>query len=151
MKKNASLLEIILTLPEKFEKRIESEMEDEIKVASEKWQINLTGSQKARILNNSRTQLGKKVSVVSRAPWTLDSETLKVVAATEKRGVFKIQLPPSNGTKYSVQLLRTHHEWKVDKEPTNESISIDEFYDFYIAQVIKWARTAVFYGVASYA
>lgn len=150
MKKNASLLEIILTLPKNFAKTIESEMEDEINVASQKWQLNLTGSQKLAILTSSRSQLAKKVSVVSRAPWTLDSPTLKVVASTEKRGIFKISLPQANGAKYSVQLLRTHHEWKVDKEPSNESVSIDEFYAFYVAQVIKWARTAVFYGVASY-
>lgn len=149
-KKKASILEVTLLLPKNFEKTLENEMEDEIKIASMKWGVRLSKDEKNTVLTSSRIQLANKVSTVAGAPWTLDSSKLKVIVATTKRGTFKITLPFVDGSKYSVNLIRVHHKWQVEQDPNNDSVPIEEFYDSFVSQLKTWARTAVLYGVGSY-
>lgn len=44
-----------------------------------------------------------------------------------------------------------HSHYMTVAEPNNRTVKLQHFHDFFLEQMEKWLRTAVFYGVASYA
>lgn len=150
MKKPENCLEVTLVLPKNFKQKIITAMNEEFTIASNKWGLSLNTEDKKKIIKNSITQLENKVSSIAGGPWTLSDEKIVVFIGTARRGVFPITLPAKEANKHSVSFIRTHDQWKVEQDPSSEAVSINKFHKFFLEEVERWARTAVFYGVGSF-
>lgn len=150
MKKEESALEVSLTLPKNFKQVIADIMHDEFTKANKKWGLSLNSDHEKSITENAWKQLTNKVSSVARRPWDPDSTALVVMISTNKKGVFSLTLPSREANKYTVSLVRSHDEWRVEQDPNHESVRLSDFHGFFINEVQTWARTAMFYGVGSY-
>lgn len=151
MKKAENALEVTLVLPKNFKSQVLSAMNDEFAEACKKWGLSLNTEDKKRVIENSLEQLSSKVSLVARRPWKLGDTELTVIITYSKKGVFPITLPSKEAKKYTVSFVRAHDEWKVEQDSVAEAIHIKDFHRFFTGEVVKWARTAVFYGVGSFA
>lgn len=151
MKKEKNYLAISLKLPKNFEKTLRASLEEEFDEAVKKWGVRLSQDERASVIYHSLKQLENKVSSVAREPWRTEDDTLIVLVSTEKKGTINLTLPDASTEKYAVEFVRAHDEWKVNTDPNVKAVPIGEFYDYYLAEVVKWGRTAVFYGVGSYA
>lgn len=151
MKKAENALEVTLVLPKNFKSQVNSAMNDEFTTACKKWGLSLNTDDKKLIMESALTQLSSKVSLVARRPWKLGDPELTVIVTYSKKGVFPITLPSKEAKKYTVSFVRAHDEWKVEEDSVVEAIPIKDFHKFFTGEVVKWARTAVFYGVGSFA
>lgn len=150
MKKEESALEVSLTLPKNFKQVISDIMHDEFTQANKKWGLSLNSEHEDYITTQAWKQLTKKVTAVSRRPWDPTSTSLVVMISTNKKGIFSLTLPSREAAKYTVSLVRSHDEWRVEQDPNHEAVKLSDFHEFFINEVKTWARTAVFYGVGSY-
>lgn len=139
---------INLNLPEDFYLKIKETMEDEIKVASKKWGVSLSKDKQDLIITHSQNQLRKKVSESAKTNWDYSSTiSIKVIASK----AVEINIPENTLTESKIKLVSTREGWEIDKESRDDAVRINDFLDYFVAKVHKWARDAVFYGVGSYA
>jgi hypothetical protein len=150
MKKAENCLEITLTLPKTYKRKLVALMEDEFLVASRKWGLKLNTEDKKRIFTHSIAQLEGKVFLITGTQWKSDDPTLVLEVATQKGNMFPIIIPSKEAEELAISLVRSHDEWRIDSEPNSEAVLLKDFYSFFLAEMEKWIRTAVFYGVGSY-
>lgn len=142
---------IHINLPENFINIVKDVMEDEIEVASKKWGVRLNTDDRRNIIRHSINQLQYKVSDNSRTAWDLgDTINVRVNIIGQKR---EITLPnPKIKEKSTTKLAKNKDGWKIEEEDVRDDlVPLAEFDEYFKNLIYTWARTAVFYGVGSYA
>lgn len=147
MKNNTKMI-IHLELDKNFIEEIKKEMYEEIEIASKKWSVALNTEDEDTIIVNSIKQVRRKTSENVRTNWDL-SDKITVKVNSIKKGI-EITLPAPEAANSPTTLIYTRDGWELDQEKRDESVSLADFDQHMKNQIIKWARTAVFYGVASY-
>lgn len=128
---------------------VRAEMEDELNVSCKKWGIHLNTESRDGIVVHSMNQLRKKVSESAKNNWDFDSKLSIRVSSVTRSG--DISLPSASMVNSKLRLIKSREGWEMEQEPSEESVLISEFPDHFKAKIKTWGRTAVFYGVASYA
>lgn len=139
---------------------------DELAVAERKWKVRLSEEEKAQLLGLSILQLQEKVShsfEKTTKPWQLGSDlTAKFHNSFDVEGSFIASKGKLTSSK-SVQKLKKkawlYREytgaWSIREEANEEypdlSVPLEESLEFIVETLKTWMRTAVFYGVGSYA
>lgn len=149
MKAVSNKIIIKINLGPDFNSIIEAEMADELMIAGKKWGIRLNTEDKDLILKHSMKQLQRKVSEAAKINWNL-SDTLEVKVSASK-GASDISLPDPMLENSRVRLVKSRDGWELEQEFSDESVRIGEFVEHFKAKIKTWARSAVFYGVSSYA
>lgn len=140
-------LSIIINLPEDFVKALTKEINDELSVAQRKWKVTLETKDKTLIRKAALAQLGSKVSSLSHSTWDLGDKLLINAAG----GSGSMTLPKKFKNDEHSAIILNKKGWEITDEESSSSIPLPEFYDEFIRTLYTWVRTAVFYGVGSYA
>lgn len=144
---------VVLQLSESLEGLITEQMGNELIVAQKKWSVNLTDEQVSTVLRRSIEQLEKKVNLFTSNEWKFCDKDLHLsfkdlTKARSSNG-------PSDdikGESYSTStrsLTRINSGWVITEEP-DQGTPFNELSELMEDQIRTWAKTAVFYGVASY-
>jgi hypothetical protein len=152
VKNDSNKLIIHLTLPEDFMTRLADTIEDELAVASKKWKVELNEDSRDIIRRHSRAQLRQKTAETSRSPWDLSSRVTVKVNATGTFAGKELELPVGlTAAAADLRLIRMRDGWEIDTEARDGSVALSEFSSFFQEKLLTWVRTAVFYGVGTYA
>jgi len=146
--KNNNKMIIHLNLDKNFIEKIKEEMYKEIEIASKKWSVSLNTDDEDLIISHSVKQVRRKTSENIRTNWDL-SDTLTVKINSIHKNV-EITLPAPEASSSTSSLIYTRDGWEIDTEKRDESVRLPDFRDYIQDQIMQWARTAVFYGVASF-
>lgn len=144
--------EAVFTLPSEFTSTLENAVEDEFTVAERKWGVVLNEEKREVVKRNAYQQLEGKVNAMARHRWTLEDETLRVaIQAPGASGrVITYPLAPAEASKLTEAALFAKETWRLDDEPTVDSIPLSTLDETMLTFMEQWLRTAVFYGVGSY-
>lgn len=145
-KKTGMILKI--NLSKNFIKSIKKTMEDELEIATKKWNIRLSEDERNNVIFHSINQLQQKVQAHTRLQWDL-SDILTVKVNSIKEGEVIIPDKSLKGPKIP-SLIKTKDGWTVDDEDRDQAIHLSKFHTYFQDLMHTWARTAVFYGVGSY-
>lgn len=147
MKNNTKMI-VHLKLEQNFIEKIKESMYEEIEVASKKWSVALSTDDEDLIIKHAISQVRRKTSENVKTNWDLgDLITVKVTSI--KKGI-EITLPSPEASSSPTTLIYTRDGWELDQEKRDESVKLADFRDHMQDQIIAWAKTAVFYGVASF-
>lgn len=149
LKTNTNKILVHLNLNEGFNEEINEALDDELNVASKKWGVRLNMNDRALILKHARNQLRRKVSESAKIAWNYDQK-LSIRVSSHKR-TSDINLPTSSPAATKIRLIKSREGWEIEQEPTEESVAVSDFLEHFKSLIITWGRTAVFYGVSSYA
>lgn len=142
-------MNVTIKLENNFLKKVRLEIEDEIKVASKKWRVNLNTEDRNNIVMHSFNQLFQKVTEISKNNWS--GEDIIEVRINTKRDIGVIELSKGVKIESDLRLLKLRDRWELAYDESDETIiPIDEFYEYFTGKIKQWARTAAFYGVSSY-
>lgn len=142
-----SNLSITVNLPKDFIKVLQKEINDEIAIAQKKWKITLEQKEKAIIKNATLEQLSSKVATLSHQTWDLGDKLY--IEAPGRSG--SLELPRKFKENESMSIVLSKKGWEITEEEAEVAIKIEDFYDELLNTIFTWTRTAVFYGVGSYA
>lgn len=149
MKLQPKKVNIIVKLEDNFLKKLRLDIEDEIKIASKKWRVNLNNEDRNNIVLHSFNQLFQKVSEITKNTWSGD-EVIEVRLNT-KKDIKDIEVSKGLKLDSDLRLLKLRDRWEIAYDDSEETIiPINEFYDYLTGKIRQWARTAAFYGVSSY-
>lgn len=149
MKTASNKIIVNLQVGSDFIEEIKREMLDELAISSRKWGIRLNTEDSDLIVNHSMNQLRKKIAESIKTNWDFGEKISIKVNAPGKTG--DINLPDKSFNKSQLKLMKAREGWEFEQEPSEDSVLIKDFLEFFKNQIKIWARTAVFYGVASYA
>lgn len=171
MTKKAEYDYITLTLPTDFYYSLVDIAEDELQVAADKWKVTLIESEKEEILGHANKQLVKKVEDITYSPFSLFNEEVKIRILDERASALDENGNRDDSVEYKHKKAVLHiskdyvdnkdfldvnivfnvtHGYSFVDIATRKTVTVSEFYQYFINSVEKWMRTAVFYGVASY-
>lgn len=158
---------ISLKLPSDFYYTLVDIAADEVERASKKWKVKLSEEEREDILEHSSAQLVKKVEDITYHPYSLYDEEVKIRVLDERKDVpkeFKEKVSSKEPifvvNKESISddvflgvntVFNATHGYSFVDIATRRTVLTDEFYAHFMESMEKWLRTAVFYGVASYA
>lgn len=149
MKTPPNRIFIHLKLGNDFMDEVRAEMENELDVASKKWGIRLNLEDRDLVMKHSLNQLKKKVSESAKNNWEF---TPKVsIKVTSPKRASDITLPDPALTNSKVKIIKSRDGWELEQEYSDESVLIGDFHEHFKSRIKTWARTAVFYGVSSFA
>lgn len=143
-----SYLILNLELPESFLQDLEAIINDEIAIAQKKWKLRLTDEQKQIVFDNARTQTRLKASTIAKQPWDLGSKLSLKVPYTRNT---QLELKPGVPIDKKINLVITKDGWVIAHEEAENPVHISDLLAKQIKVLEKWARTAAFYGVGSFA
>ena len=147
-----NIMQLVVTFSDDFPEKLSQVIKDEMEVASRKWGVDLYGDNKQIIADNSITQVLRKVSKISGSRWLDFSDSKLIVnVETEKSSQPSIEIFENSTHLPPIKLAKIHEQFIVNNDPNKETVSLDEFYAYFTDQIEKWLRTAVFYGVGSFA
>lgn len=149
MKKKDLISKIHITLPEDYKDQLDEVFDDEFTIAQEKWGVKLNEYQREKIYTNSFLQWQGKASYVSKNPIDLTSNILTFNIRNPSKIMPDYTLPKKY--KENPPLMEIQVGWVFGKEEGKPYVLLNDFYDYVLARAEKWLRTAVFYGVGSYA
>lgn len=127
--------------------RVEEVMTDEFDVACVKWGVSLDANLKNEIFDFSWRQLHRKVESLTNHPFRPESEYMKV-------DVKKVEPNEENSddpNDYDCMIIRVNDGWRASDDESSDRFPVDELCTTIVDSVLMWSRTAVFYGVGSYA
>lgn len=149
MSRKISRVMIHLHVGEKFVKELRETMEDEMVIASKKWNVALSSEKQDHVIDSAFSQLLTKISEVAKVPWR--GEPILQIRASNAGSLKKDFSLPAEAKKYrDLSVVRMRDGWTFTSDESDDVVPIPEFYDEFVTMVHQWARTAVFYGVASY-
>lgn len=147
---------ITIILPKSFPSKVQKAVSDEIEVASKKWKVRLSEAEKKTIVENVYPQLNLKVSETFGHRWELGETDLRVTLFSD-RGWPGIE--GTEVTRYGSTLGIKLEGVEIGYSPGKGFIITDrgeynarppkELYATVHELILRWARTAVFYGVSS--
>lgn len=142
-----STLTINVTLPSDFLSLLDEEIDNELASAQAKWKIKLTEAQIDTVKTATREQLRSKVSTLSKNTWDLGVKL--TISASGGNGTLAItsKSKPNGDT----SLLLNKNGWSVTNEEADSVFHINDLYSELLKSIFTWTKTAVFYGVGSYA
>lgn len=147
--KNDMKMIIHIDLEEDFINVLLNEMEDEFELACRKWGLNLNQEEKELVLEHSLKQVKRKTSENIKTLWDF-SDKLIVKVNSHKKPI-EIKLPAPEAESSRIALFHTKDGWEIDQEMQDEAIRLADFAEHIQSKIKQWSRTAVFYGVGSYA
>lgn len=147
--KNDMKMIIHVDLTENFFDILLDEMEKEMEVSCRKWELRLNQEEKETVIEHSIKQVKRKVSENIRTLWDL-SDVLTVKVNSQKRPI-EIRLPAPEAESSKIKLFYTKDGWEIDQEMQDDAVRLADFAEHLEKLIKTWARTAVFYGVGSYA
>lgn len=150
MKTATNKIFIHLKLGVGFMDEVKAEMEDELKIASKKWGIRLNTEDRDLVLKHSMNQLKKKVSESAKNNWEFTPK-ISIKVGIPKPRASDITLPDPALDRSKIRILKSRDGWEMEQELSEESVVIGEFHEHFKSRIKTWARTAVFYGVSSFA
>jgi len=149
MKNNINKIFVNIKLENSFLNSFERIMDDEMAIAEKKWNLSLNTEKRNLIKSNAKIQLSRKVSEISHIEWKLENELCIRMNSLKEYETFHLPDKKYDSCKTSFILLRDG--WEVDFEGREEAINVSQFDTFMKNSIEKWLRTAVYYGVGSYA
>lgn len=147
--KNNTKMIIHVDLGQDFVETIRKDMEQAFDEAVKKWGVFVNFKQKEAIFTHSIRQVQAKTSENAKNNWDL-SDHLTIRAISVRSGI-EISLPSPEAANVKTKLFYTRDGWEVDQENNEESVALNDFADYIRNKIRTWVRTAVFYGVGSYA
>jgi CRISPR/Cas system CMR-associated protein Cmr1 (group 7 of RAMP superfamily) len=149
MKTEKPHITLVINLDNNFLSDLDDVFDDELKISQKKWKLSLASQDVDLIKNNSIKQLKNKISEITKIKWKDINENIKIWIPSPKSE--EIELFSNEKTNSKINLLRMRDGWYIDSENTEESVNINEFYEYFINQLFTWYRTAIFYAVGSFA
>lgn len=149
MKTPPNKIFIHLKLGAGFMDEVKAEMENELDVASKKWGIRLNTEDRDLVIKHSLNQLKKKVSESAKQNWDFSPKVS--IKVTSPKRASDITLPDSSLANSKVKIIKSRDGWELEQEYSDESVLIGDFHEHFKSRIKTWARTAVFYGVSSFA
>lgn len=155
MKREPSIIQLSILLPQNYNQKIYDIMDDEFKIASKKWDVYLNSDDKDIIKENTLIQLERKVEYISKNKWNIHDNIIKINIKNTIKGIISIQLPINNETNNEIlnkhySFVRVSNEWVINDDDNSDAIELENFYQTFMNDMEKWIRTAVFYGVGSF-
>lgn len=147
--KNDMKMIIHIDLTTNFFDVLLEEMEKELEVACKKWDVNLNQEEKELVFEHSIKQVKRKVSENTKTLWDL-SDVLTVKVNSQRRPI-EIRLPAKEAETSKIKLFYTKDGWEIDQEMQDDAVRLADFAEHLENLIKRWSRTAVFYGVGSYA
>lgn len=146
--------ELCIHLPKNFRETLIKETKKELETAQQKWNIQLTPTQKKHITKHAITQLENKTAQLTNRTWRINHPTIKILIKGKNKFIkdenpLNLTQEPLIGYNQTY-FIRVHNGWKVDTENNNEKININNFREHIIKNLTQWTKTAIFYGVASH-
>lgn len=145
---------VIFKLSENFyQDHLVPVMEDEFDKAQQKWNRFLTQEEKDTVVENVQMQLTMKSNEIYKFRWNLWDEILVLIANTKEKVIEMDANTVLDDELAKMPILHTRTSLKYDPELENKdrTVLLGDLHADVVATLEKWARTAVFYGVASYA
>lgn len=137
----------------------------ELEEASKKWKVKIDEKDKEDILEHSSTQLVKKVEDITYFPYSLYDEEIKIGITDERKDIPEIAKNEYFDKKPIITVgenlmdnellsgvsivFNATHGYSFVNIATRKTVMADNFYEYFMKNMEKWLRTAVFYGVAS--
>lgn len=172
----ASKIIVTAQLGEEFSDSIEEAIHEKLRVAQNKWDVSLTREQQDLVIDNSRYQLKKKLLEVYKHEQKVERYTDQGFADDEEEDDFldeydnsldlstiyitvktryhdrDISITVGEDTPKTASLLitRTSQGYIAADEETESTVWLSEFPQRIKSDILKWAKTAVFYGVGSF-
>lgn len=153
MNASASRVGFIVALPSDYMDQIEEAVTDELKVAQQKWGVKLSPETQERVREHSINQLVLKVDSALKTTWEFKPEiSLKIKGLTKGSGGFNTDLNiPEDADKLDgIRLILAREGYEVDDEDSDGSLNVTDLPTRLLEAILKWLRTAIFYGVGSY-
>lgn len=150
MPKPDNSINLILNVGPEYKHRLERAMEKEWQEANRKWSLSLGPQEKEVVMKHAKRQLELKVAFFAKSTWEFGATPISVSVNSMGRGNATLELPSPEIESYDINLVRANDGWKVNQEPSSGIIPLSKFQEYFTDELITWARTAVFYGVASY-
>lgn len=150
MKKDNAKMLVHLNLGENFREKIQDFMEDEFYIACKKWDVKPNTDDKQDIFYHAIRQLRRKVSENARTNWDLSDELTVKINAFKKETIV-LELPSPKAVSLKSTIISTRDGWEIDQEMNVDAVELKNFCEYMIERIELWARTAVFYGVGSFA
>lgn len=142
---------IYITLPERFSDDIKLAAYEEMKIASSKYNVNLNDEQKEKVFYHSFRQLESKAFEVARAEWNIESPILELKIDVGMKEPKEIYMPADKEKCIGVKVLKASKKWEFDKEDSKDAILINDLCEKIPEMLLEYIKTAVMYGVGSYA
>lgn len=136
-----------------FAEVIENAMADEMEIAKGKWKVYLTSEEESHILSESAKQLRYKARLISGDDsWEIGSTEIRIhpIKADEAPRLSEVIRLPQEARTKDIRLIEVNSGWKIDVDDSIDATPIFRFADRVKSRLEEWARTAVYYGVASY-
>lgn len=149
MSRKSNRITIHLHVGETFVKDLRRTMEDEMEIAARKWYVDITGSKHQKIIEESFVQLFQKIYEVTKNKWE-GEDVIEIRASNASPMVKDFHLPRDTETYHYLRLVRMRDGWTFTNEDSDGSVFVRDFAQVFTDLIHEWARTAVFYGVASY-
>jgi len=140
-----SVLKMTLELPDNFMDQVESVMNEEFEIAAGKWGVEVLENDRSEIVIHSLNQLRNRVIGVSNNAWNFEKTLIFNVIG----GTGEINIPSTEADNSVIKLVKIRSGWSVDPDRLEESILLKDFQSHFMKELLAWARTGVFYGVAS--
>lgn len=140
---------INITLPEHYVDDLKLAAYEEMRTASTKYKLNLTSEEKDNIFYHSFKQLEFKVKEIARTDWEIGQK--KVSIRVDHYEELEIDIPKDLSSHMNKSVLRESKKCSFDYENNKGSIPLNELQSEIMTMLDKFLRTAIMYGVGSYA
>lgn len=149
MSRKISRINIDLHVGDTFVKDLRKTMEDEIRIAAKKWNVNMHSIERRNhVIDMAFQQLQQKIAEVAKVSWD-GGDILTIRASNAQK--YKDFAIPADLKKYGhAQIVRMRDGWTFTNDDSDDVIPVTDLMYTFTEMIHQWARTAVFYGVASY-
>lgn len=153
MNASASRVGFVVALPQDYMDQIESAIKAELKVSQQKWGVSLSQETQESVRKHSVNQLTLKVDSTLKTSWEFKPEiSLRIKGLTKGSGGFTsdLNIPEDAEQVNGIRLILAREGYEVDEEDSDGALNAEDLPAKLLEAIIKWLRTAIFYGVGSY-
>lgn len=145
-------LKIKVFLGKDFSQKLDDEISDEIIETMKKYKVeNLSENQVLEILDHTIAQLEEVVSRTFATQWNSDDESVSCLIPYRRNLDFTEGDSELESSQIRLKRVRGKISVVVEDEDLPSSFPLSQFPDFARELILKWAKSGVYYGVASYA
>lgn len=144
---NNNTTKVIVELPKTFLVNLENIIDDEFTIAARKWNVRVSPEMREKILFHSKAQIKSRVESLMGYEWNF-SNIVNVKVQGGNGG--EVKLPSTRKIYENTFLIKSKNGWLVENDEKDKtSVSLSDFPQRVEETIIKWTRTAIFYGVGS--
>lgn len=140
---------IAVTMPVDYMNKIEDVLLDELEIAQNKWGLRLSKDDVNSVKKHSLNQVTEKFATTFKCQWGFEP-----VAKIKLKGVSFYHEPKEvialDRFDENTYLVIGKQGLEVDDEIGEDAFLIKDFTEHLMNIILKWTRTAVFYGVGSF-